>query len=228
MMDQFTQLAEPGTGRPMLAGARKNPRQIYVAYSPRLHHKAEYRQVFEDLAKAFTVEFVFAGDANLVTADMPHRIAASLRASHFGIFDVSGWDPNVTFEFGLALGLNERACVIAHADMTKDAHTPANLRGIGRVQYSAYPELQDYLFQLLSTELPVPRSHEVERHVEALREHALRLIGEQRGLRIADIANLLGVSVDMAKLIVKPLLGHRVRLEGAARGARYFPVDTPL
>lgn len=212
----------------MLAGTCKNPRQVFVAYSPRLHHKGEYRQVFEDLAKAFTIDFVFATDSNLVSADMPHRIAASLRTSRFGIFDVSGWDPNVTFELGLALGLNARACVIAHADMTKDAHTPANLRGIGRVQYNAYPELQDYLFQLLTAELPVPRSHEVERHVEALREHAMRLISEQRGLRIADIANLLGVSVDMAKLIVKPLLGHRVRLEGAARGARYFPIGEPL
>jgi len=224
MMDQYTPLVVPAWGWPAGPGVRKNLRQIFVSYGRRLHPKAEFRGVFEELARAFTVEFVFPDDTPLSTGS-PQRVAAALRSSRFGIFDVSGWDPNVLLELGLALGLSERTCVVARTASVQDESTPADLRGLGRVQYASYEELQDVLFRLLTDELPVPRSHEVEHHVEALREDVLLLVREQPGLRIADIAKLLGVSVDMAKLIVKPLVGRRVRLEGAARGARYYPLN---
>lgn len=224
MISQYTQTIAPGWGWPAAPGPRKNLRQILVSYAQRLHPKAEYRGVFEELAKAFSAKFVFLDESPL-SLEVPQRFVTVLRASRFGIFDVSGWDPNVLLELGIALGLNERTCVVAQAGKAADGRTPTDLRGLERVQYNSYAELQDYLFKLLSDELPVPRSHEVERQVEALREHALELIHGQHGLRINDIANLLGVSVDMAKLIVKPLVGSQVRLEGAARGARYYPLD---
>jgi hypothetical protein len=40
-----------------------------------------------------------------------------------------------------------------------------------------------------------------------------------------DIARLLGVSVDMAKVVVKPLVGSDLRIEGIKRGAKYFLND---
>jgi len=223
-MDHDPPLASAGWGWPVVSGIRKNRRQVFVSYPRRLHPKAEFRGVFEELAKAFTVDFVFPEEAPL-GAEAPQRIVAALRSSRFGIFDVSGWDPNVVFELGFALGLNERTCVVAQAESVHSERTPADLRGLGRVQYGTYQELQDYLLRLLSDELPVPRSHEIEHQVEGLREDTLELIREHPGLRVADIANLLGVSVDMAKLIVKPLVGTHLRLEGAARGARYFPLN---
>ncbi|HKK06649.1 MAG TPA: hypothetical protein VKA50_12460 [Gammaproteobacteria bacterium] len=225
MMDQHTPSVVPGWGWSTGAGAaRKNLRQIFVSYGRALHPKAEFRRIFDDLAKAFTVEFVFPDEASL-SAGFPQRVATALRSARFGIFDVSGWDPNVLLELGLAFGLSERTCVVARTDSVDQEPTPADLRGLGRIHYRSYEELQDYLFRLLSDELPVPRSHEVEHQVEGLREDALLLIREHPGLRIGDIANLLGVSIDMAKLIVKPMVGCRVRLEGAARGARYYPLN---
>jgi hypothetical protein len=41
---------------------------------------------------------------------------------------------------------------------------------------------------------------------------------------MVDIAKLLGVSVDIAKVIVYPLVGKQLRVEGATRAARYYPM----
>lgn len=40
-----------------------------------------------------------------------------------------------------------------------------------------------------------------------------------------DIARLLGISIDMAKVVIRPLVGTTLRIEGIKRGARYYLND---
>ena len=47
---------------------------------------------------------------------------------------------------------------------------------------------------LLAQELPVQPAHDVENQLIQLRDHALKVISESEGLKVTDIANLLGVS----------------------------------
>jgi hypothetical protein len=48
------------------------------------------------------------------------------------------------------------------------------------------------------------------------------IAANDEGLKINDIADLLGVSIDVAKVVVYPLIGTKLRTEGVKKGTRYF------
>jgi hypothetical protein len=54
------------------------------------------------------------------------------------------------------------------------------------------------------------------------RQQALKLIAGADGLKVTDIANLLGISIEMAKLVVRPLVGEHLEVRGIKRGAKYY------
>ena len=217
--EQPVSILAPGLPNP----ARK-ARQIFVAYSYKLYPKADYRRVFQEMAKAFQVEFVFA-DEKLTSLHILQKIANYIRESRFGIYDISGWNPNVTLELGLAFGLSEKAFIAIDPAKTGIDEVPSDLRGMDRIQYSSYAELQSGLERLLAQEFPFQPTHDVENQLTQLRGQAVKLVAESEGLKIPDIAVLLGVSVDIAKLVVKPLVGEKLRIEGVKRGAKYYLID---
>lgn len=217
--DQPLSILAPGLPNP----ARKS-RQIFVAYSYKLYPKADYRRVFEDLKNAFQVEFVFA-DEKITSLHILQKIANYIRESRFGIYDISGWNPNVTLELGLAFGLSEKSFIAIDPAKTEIAEVPADLRGIDRIQYGSYAELQIGIEKLLAQEFPLQPTHDVENQLKQLRDHAVKVVSESEGLKIFDIAKLLGVSIEMAKVIVKPLVGEKLRIEGVKRGAKYYIND---
>lgn len=216
---QATSILAPGLPNP----ARK-PRQIFVAYSYKLYPKADYRPVFQDLRGAFNVEFVFA-DEKITNLHILQKIANYIRESRFGLYDISGWNPNVTLELGLAFGLGEKAYIAIDPSKTNVEEVPADLRGLDRIQYGSYAELRAGVEKLLLQEFPVEPTHDVENQLKQLRAQAVSVIADSEGLKIPDIAQLLGVSIDMAKVIVRPLVGDKLRIEGIKRGARYYLND---
>jgi len=209
---------------PGLPNPARKPRQIFVAYSYRLYPKADYRRVFQDLAKAFKVDFVFA-DEKITNLHILQKIANYIRESRFGIYDISGWNPNVTLELGLAFGLNEKSFIAIDPSKTDINEVPSDLRGMDRIQYGSYTELQAGIERLVAQEFPVQPTHDVENQLSQMRQQTVKMITDSEGLKIPDIAKLLGVSVDMAKVVVRPLVGDKLRIEGATRGAKYYIND---
>ena len=226
-MSTASDLAPPQEG-PILAAtlpSTRKPRQIFVAYSYRLYPKADYRRVFKELAKAFAVTFVFA-DEKITSLHILDKIAGMIRESTFGIYDISGWNANVTLELGLAMGMRERIYITIDPSKTPVEDVPSDLRGIDRMQYSSYTELGLNLESLLAQEMPVPRQHAAENQLTELREQALDVIREaEQGLKVGDIARVLGVSVDLAKVVIRPLVGVRLRAQGVRRGTHYFVIE---
>lgn len=181
---------------PGLPNPTRNSRQVFVAYPYRVYPKADYRRVYQDLSRAFEIEFVF-GDEKITNLHILQKIANYIRSSRFGIYDISGWNPNVTLELGLAYGLNEKAYIAIDPAKTPVEEVPADLRGIDRIQYSSYSELQSGLERLLDQEIPIRPAHDVENQLTQLRTQATQLVREAPdGLKMVDIAKLLGVSVD--------------------------------
>ncbi len=207
-----------------LPASAQKPRQVFVAYSYKLYPRDDYRRVFADLASAFDVEFVFA-DEKITTLHILQKIADYIRISRFGIYDISGWNANVTLELGLAYGMNERAFIAADPSKTVEDDVPADLRGLDRIQYHSYSELQDGVAKLLSQELPVRVTHQVEDQLKQLRTDATNIVCASEGLGISAIAKLLGISTDMAKLVIKPLIGESIQIKGSTRAAKYYPPE---
>lgn len=204
-----------------LPNPARNSRQVFVAYPYTIYDTADYRRPYKELAKAFDVQFVFA-DEKITTLHILQKIADYIRSSRCGIYDISGWNANVTLELGLAYGLNEKAYIIANPKQHAAGEVPADLRGLDRLQYQSFAELQAALEKILTQEFPIQPTHRVEDQLTDLRTQAVRLVRESEGLKISDIASLLGVSVDVAKVVVHPLVGVSLRTEGVRKGTRYF------
>jgi hypothetical protein len=77
-------------------------KQVFVAYSYRLYPKADYRKVYKELEEKFDVTFIFA-DEKITNMHIMKKIETFIRGSDFSIFDISGWNPNVTLELGFAM-----------------------------------------------------------------------------------------------------------------------------
>jgi len=205
-----------------LPNPARNSRQIFVAYPYTLYDTSDYRKPYKELAKAFNVQFVFA-DEKITTLHILQKIADYIRSSRCGIYDISGWNANVTLELGLAYGMNEKAYVISNPKQHPAGEVPSDLRGLDRMQYSSFSELQTALEKILTQEFPIQPAHDVENQLETLRKHALAVINDApEGLKINDIASLLGVSGEIAKVVVHPLVGTTLKTEGVRKGTRYF------
>lgn len=90
-----------------------------------------------------------------ITSDhLLKKIIAEIKNCDFSIFDISGWNPNVCLELGLARGLNAEYYIINNTSKRKDA--PSDIRGIDRIDYdwdrrkntlSLYDKLKDGIFK---------------------------------------------------------------------------------
>lgn len=90
-----------------------------------------------------------------VTSDhLLKKIITDMKAADFAIFDISGWNPNVCLELGLARGLNKQYYIINNTSKRKDV--PSDIKGIDRVDYdwdrrkntaSLYDKLKDGIFK---------------------------------------------------------------------------------
>jgi len=90
-----------------------------------------------------------------ITSDhLLKKIITEMQLCDFAIFDISGWNPNVCLELGLARGLNKQYYIINNTSKKKDA--PSDIKGIDRIDYdwdrrkntvSLYDKLKDGIFK---------------------------------------------------------------------------------
>ncbi len=199
----------------------KRPREVFVAYPYRVYAQADYRKLFSNVGRALDVQFTFA-DEQISSTYVLEKIRAMIQLAQFGIYDISAWNPNVSLEFGLALGMNEKTFISfnpTHGDLSE---VPSDIRGRDRIQYQSYDEYEQQITRLISAELPIPQLQPVIQ-VDVLRQRVLELLRSDAGLRIGDISNALGISQDLSRLLLRELQAqNKVKVDGATRGMRYF------
>jgi hypothetical protein len=105
---------------------------------------------------------------------------------------------------------------------------PADLGGLDRIQYQSYAGLEEALTKLLAQEFGV-RERERADPVADLRSQVPALLTEEPGLMVGEIADRLGIPVEVAKVVVRPLVADgRIEATGVRRGTRYYaPKGTP-
>lgn len=197
-------------------------RQIFVAYSYRDYPAGDYRRVFEDISKEYSVSFVFA-DEKITNMHIMQKIISYIRASDFSLFDISGWNPNVTLELGIAMATGDDWYIAFNPAKTDVSEVPSDLRGIDRVQYSSYSELGERL-RLLVEQRYAKRATSVDDFVGGLQESILELLKSQPGLTIKELAELTGSTVPVLQVVIRPLLDAKVTTTGKTRGMKYYPI----
>lgn len=207
--------------------------QVFVAY-PYSFSKADYRKVFRDVGKAYGVQFTYA-DQKITNKQILEKIEGMIREAQFSIFDVTTWNPNVALELGIALGAELDYYILFNPDVEQQ-DVPADLGGIDRIQYSDYSSLGEGVSNLMTQQFGPPlkertaetkqRAAAVTEHLDAISSEIPDLVRREPGLAIGGIASSIGVPIDLAKTLVRPLVdAGAIRLDGVKRGAKYYPPE---
>ena len=198
-------------------------KQVFVAYAYNLYDKRDYRKIFTSLEKIYGVKFIFA-DEKITNMHILQKIISYIRSSDFSIFDISGWNPNVTLELGIAIAESDNWYICFNPDKTPINEVPSDIKGIDRIQYTSFSELEEKLTALLEQRYPKEQRQPLDDYISTLQLDVSGLLTRSPGLRMEEIAEILKVNVKMAQVLVTPLVGSTLRVEGKTRGAKYFPV----
>lgn len=198
-------------------------KQVFVAYAYTIYDKRDYRRIYKNLEKAFDVTFIFA-DEKITNMHILQKIISYIRGSDFSLFDISAWNPNVTLELGIALATNENWYICFNPSKTNVNEVPSDIRGIDRIQYSSFSDLEDRLSVLLEQWYSRSTRRSVEDFVESAQRDIVDLLQRQEGLGVTEIGEILGMNKNVVKVIVRDLVAaEKVRVKGKTRGAKYFP-----
>ncbi len=195
-------------------------KQVFVAYSYKTYPRDDYRRVFTEISDEYDVSFVFA-DEKITNMQILQKIISYIRSSDFALFDISGWNPNVTLELGIAMAEGEDWYIAFNPEKTELDEVPADLRGIDRIQYESYTELGERLRALIEQRYP-KRAQGIEAYLDDLRAGVLETLTKQPGMTMQELAEVLGVGVSVAQLAVRRLIGSELETTGRRRGMKYY------
>jgi hypothetical protein len=197
-------------------------KQIFVAYAYNLYDKRDYRKVYTNLEKAYGVQFIFA-DEKITNMHILQKIISYIRGSDFSLFDISSWNPNVTLELGIALAMSESWYICFNPDKTNVGEVPSDIRGIDRIQYTSFTELEDKLTALLEQRYPKQDRRGVDEYFGTVESDIFDLLSRQPGLKANEAADVLGINKQMAQVVIRQMVEKgSVRQEGKTRAAKYF------
>jgi hypothetical protein len=99
---------------------------------------------------------------------------------------------------------------------------PADLGGLDRIQCRSYVELEEGLTKLLAQEFGVRRDEPAD-PVSDFRGMVPGLVRTKPGLKIGEIATELRIPVEVAQVVVYPLVtSGELETTGVKRGTRYY------
>ncbi len=196
-------------------------KQIFVAYAYNVYDKQDYRKVFASLEKAYGIKFIFA-DEKITNMHILGKIRSYIGTSDFSLFDISGWNPNVTLELGIAIAQSDNWYILLNPEKTTVGDVPSDIKGIDRIQYSSFTQLEEKLTALLEQSYPKETRQPLDDYISILQKDVVRLLQGSPGLKMKEIAEILKIRIQMAQVTIAPMVGKELRVEGKTRGARYF------
>jgi nucleoside 2-deoxyribosyltransferase len=126
--------------------------------------REDYRQVLRDLEGELGLRLWYFLD-EITTAELMRKVWRAILRCDIAIFDVSGGNPNVAFEVGLAVATN-RPCITMLKTGEANPLGGADLSYAERVEYSSVATLKDKLRALLISKTTASRkTKEVAYHI---------------------------------------------------------------
>ena len=201
------------------ASSSEANRDVFVAYPWTLYSNREaYKRAYTKLQKPLAVRFVFA-EERISSGHVLEKIAEMIEQAAFGIYDVSGWNPNVTLEYGMARGIGAVTFIAFNPEKTDIEDVPTDVRGFDRLQYTDFDGLSDAVATLVRQELG---ETPVSDPLEADRRRLLNAIQGNAGMTARELAEYLGQRLDYVQLLIRRS-GSDLETTGATRATRYYP-----
>lgn len=196
-------------------------KQVFVAYSYRLYPKDDYRGVFKELAKKYDVTFLYA-DEKITNMHIMKKIETLIRGSDFSIFDISGWNPNVTLELGFTMSILEDWYIAINPDKTEINDVPSDLRGLDRIQYNSYTEFGTKLTILMEQWYPLRKPASIDDFINDRKPQIIDLLRRSPGQTMSTIAAVLSLDVPVAQFVVRPMVGIELETCGTRKATKYY------
>lgn len=177
---------------------------------------------------------VYADD-QFQTVHILDKIESLIRSSDLTLFDISGWNPNVTLELGIAWGVEVEVIMSFNPSIYQDDDAPSDLKGIERIEWDSFDALETRLRAVLQQFL-APRVdgedigakyrdalHEVEGATYAA------VPEDQPGLTVSELSRTIRVPQTGVQLALGRLLNEgKVEKTGNRKGTRYHRTEIPL
>lgn len=204
----------------MSIGTGTASRDVFIAYPWNLYsNRTAYKRAYTKLQKALSVKFIFA-EERISSGHVLEKIAEMIEQTAFGIYDVSGWNPNVTLEYGIARGIGALSFIAFNPEKTTIEDVPTDVRGFDRLQYADFDELSDAVATLVRQELgEIP----VSDPLEADRQRLLNAVKSSPGKTARELGEQLGQRLDYIQLLIRRS-GSDLETRGATRATRYYPM----
>lgn len=210
-----------------MSGIDKTTKQVFVAYPYTLYDKKAYRQAYRRAGDEYGVDFFFA-DERITNMHILQKIQRQILIADFSIFDISGWNPNVALELGIAYASEGTSWYICY-NPSKNAHqdVPSDLRGIDRIQYSDLRELERKLVVLLNQRYPGQRPEPLSEHELQMRNRVPAVLRDAgAGMSTREVADTLKITQNMALVLLEALLADgEIQSVGATKGRKYLLND---
>lgn len=203
--------------------SRTRTKQVFVAYPYRLYRKDAYRNAFRKLERTFNVSFLFA-DEKITNIHILDKIVAYMKGADFSIFDITGWNPNVTLELGAAYGLGLDWFICFNSNKGNAVDVPSDIKGIDRVNYKNLQELSGKLALALEERVEKRASADnIGPRMERLRKRLKLILSNGKGFRADQLAAALETTVESIQVLLEPMIkAKEVRFSGVRRGRKYF------
>jgi nucleoside 2-deoxyribosyltransferase len=197
--------------------------------------RADYNRVVEELQQKFPVRFWYFLD-EVTNDELMRKVWRAILRADLSIFDISGGNPNVAFELGLAVA-KERRCFTLLKSGTENPLGRADLGYSERVEYDSAVALGEKLEALaqkssalkllkkLADETEYEGVEQVQMHAH-LQAVVLRVF-RQKQINKTTGTELVGGDERLFYTVLAALRSSDIlKKEGDRRGARYVLGDT--
>lgn len=198
---------------------------VFVACPYRMFPLDDYKRVFSNISKKHPVVFKFA-DEQVTNQHVLEKVLTYIREHDFSLFDITGWNPNVSLELGIAVGSGKKYFILlnTHLDANKDA--PSDIKGIDRIQYSSNEELEAKITILINQELPKENSESI---FITIRDSIFDVLQNHPGISLPAISTHNQHDKSIVQTVLRALVqSGDVKTTGQRRGTKYYPKQIDL
>lgn len=200
---------------------------VFVACPYMLFPLDDYKKVFGEVGRAYDVSFTFA-DEKITNQHVLQKITNYIRDNDFSLYDITGWNANVTLELGIAVGLGRRYFVLFNSKLDGNKDVPSDIKGIDRIQYVSNSELEAKLILLIKQELP-DVGNKSDSAFDSVKARVLDALKENQGLGLTKLANAMSEDKTLVQSVIRAMASTgELKTRGEKKGTIYFSPDYDL
>lgn len=200
---------------------------VFVACPYLLFPLDDYKNAFYNVSKSYEVTFKFA-DEKITNEHVLSKVTNFIRDHELSLFDITGWNPNVALELGIAVGLAKRYFILLNQKIDANKDVPSDIKGIDRVQYSSNSELEAKLILLIKQELP-RRVNRSDSAFEIVKGSLIDALRASPGLNLSRLSEAVGEDKTLVQSTVRVMVqAGELKTKGQKKGMTYYSKDFDL